>query len=477
MTNPLPLVRSYVESTVLMRVFFAACLGTILYLTFRLFSFSYFWLDDFNNLYWVQKLSGTTLLWDIVNPVSDRFRPVGWFAYWVVWRGFDLAPLPYHVVAWAVHSLNVFLVYILLQRMLQSDYAAAFGALLFTFQSVYWEIYWSFGTIFELLAALLFFLGMWFAKTGLPRSILSILVVTFIYILAMKAKEMAITLPAIWFVYVLLIKRERNAKRLIIRFSIPILVGIWFVYLKTSTMAGMISSIPHNPDHPYYISLNPSDLVLGFGWYLNSLTGLHLHWAAWAATSAVCAGAFLALRQYLAMFFLSYVFICLLPVIVFPNHRFAFFWYIPFFGVIGLAAWGLKLLIGYLPKIPSMHAKITGAMLFLIACNAQFQWQTGQSEKHIKWAREVSQEYRSFMEGVRSLPQPRPKETVYYNAAPRFFDETTILTATQVALRRTDVQAQVHRVFPAEAAYRVRYERGEVRMERMESPETEPDFR
>ena len=131
--------------TVLMRVFFAACLGTILYLTFRLFSFSYFWLDDFNNLYWVQKLGGTTLLWDIVNPVSDRFRPVGWFAYWVVWRGFDLAPLPYHVVAWAVHALNVFLVYVLLQRMLQSDYAAAFGALLFTFQSVYWEVYWSFG--------------------------------------------------------------------------------------------------------------------------------------------------------------------------------------------------------------------------------------------------------------------------------------------------------------------------------------------
>ena len=32
MTSLLPLVRSYVESTVLMRVFFAACLGTILYL-------------------------------------------------------------------------------------------------------------------------------------------------------------------------------------------------------------------------------------------------------------------------------------------------------------------------------------------------------------------------------------------------------------------------------------------------------------
>ena len=469
--------------TALIRVFYAACLGILLGLTFRLFSFSYFWLDDFNNLYWVQKLGGTTLLWDIVNPISDRFRPVGWFAYWVLWSLFGLAPTPYHVLAWIIHGLNVFLVYILLQRMARSDYAAAFGSLLFVFQAVYWDIYWSFGTIFELLAAFFFLLGVWIYLRQ-HDSIGSIIVATLIYILAIKAKEMAITLPAIWFMYEVVVKQgwKRSTadssieeprgshlylKRLAIRFSMPILTSIWFVYLKTSTMAGMITSAPYSPDFPYYMNYDPRNLAIGFGWYLDALAGFHLHWAGWAGIAVVCAGVFLVLREGMPLFFLSYIFICLLPVLVFPNHRVAFFWYIPFFGVSGLAAWGLKRLIGWIPtEIPPLPLKVAGALLFLAACYLQFHWQVARAETGIQWAMGVSEEYRSFLEGVKSLPQPRQNETVYYSAAPSYFDDATILTATQVAFRRTDIKAQVLPVFPTEAAYRVRYERGAVRVEK-----------
>ena len=235
------------NTTALERVFYAACLGTVLYFTFRLFTFSYFWLDDFNNLFWVQKLGGTTLLWDVVNPASARFRPVGWFSYWGLWRLFDLAPMPYHVFAWMIHSVNVAWVYVLLRRMLQSDYAAAVGSLLFTFQVVYWEIYWSFGTIFELLAAFFFFLGVWIYLRW-PDSLRAILLATLIYVLAIKSKEMAITLPAIWLLYEVLVREgwkqstsnqlaeavrgsSSRLRRLAIQFSMPAAIGIWFTSL------------------------------------------------------------------------------------------------------------------------------------------------------------------------------------------------------------------------------------------------------
>ena len=352
--------------TVLARVFFGACLGIVLYSTFRLFTFSYFWLDDFNNLFWVQKLGGTTLLWDVVNPASARFRPVGWFSYWVLWRLFDLAPMPYHVIAWTTHCLNVAWVYVLLRRMLQSDYSAAFGSLLFTFQAAYWDIYWSFGTIFELLAAFFFFLGVWIYLRW-PDSPRTIFLAALIYVLAIKSKEMAITLPAIWLVYELVVEgigKQSTSyplaeaargglsrlRRLAIRFSVPAAIGLWFTYLKTSTLAGMITSAPYTPDFPYYMSLAPRDIANGYGWYLDALGNSHLGWVGWAAIAALCAGLFLVLRERLPLFFLSYIFIALLPVIVFPNHRFAFFWYIPFFGVSGLAAWGVRRIIDLAPR-------------------------------------------------------------------------------------------------------------------------------
>lgn len=478
------------NSTVPERVFYAACLGTVLYFTCRLFAFSYFWLDDFNNLYWVQKLGGTTLLWDILNPASERFRPVGWFAYWVPWRLFDLAPMPYHAFAWIIYGFNVFFVYLLLQRMLRSDYAAAFGALLFTFQAVYWDVLWSFGTIFELLSACFFFLGLWIYLRR-PDSLRSVIVATLIYILAIKAKEMAITLPAIWLLYEVFVGQgwKRSAadssvertgasrywNRMAMRFSVLVVIGIWFVYLKTSSLAGMITSVPYTPDFAYYVSFDPRDLSSGFLWYLDALTGFPLPWAAWAGIVVLCAGLFLLMREGIPLFFLSYIFISLLPVVVFPNHRFAFFWYLPFFGVSGLVAWSLQRLLRWIPaELPRLPLKVAGALLFLAACYLQFHWQARQSETGIQWARGISQEYRSFLEGVRSLPQPPHNETVYYSAAPQHFDDTTILTATQVGFRRTDLKARVVATFPPEAAYRVRYANGAVRMEQPDSSRSSP---
>src|SRR4051812_22975242 len=69
---------------------------------FYVWRFAYFWIDDFNVFFWIQRLdrSFMQMLADVANPVSSEFRPLGMMFYWLLWHGFDLHPLPYHLFAW-----------------------------------------------------------------------------------------------------------------------------------------------------------------------------------------------------------------------------------------------------------------------------------------------------------------------------------------------------------------------------------------
>ena len=52
---------------------------------FYAWRFSYFWLDDFNVFFWIQRLDRSLwqMVWDCVNPFTSAFRPVGILFYWV----------------------------------------------------------------------------------------------------------------------------------------------------------------------------------------------------------------------------------------------------------------------------------------------------------------------------------------------------------------------------------------------------------
>ncbi len=456
------------------RIFVVLCFVAVLFYMFRLYTFSYFWLDDFNNLFWVQKTGGWALLWHTLNPFSDFFRPVGMLAYWTLWRLFDLAPLPYHLFALSIHGLNIFLVYLLLKHLLQSPFAAACGAMLFSYQAAYWEIFWSFGLIFELLSGSLFFIGLWiYFRFG--DSMKGVLFASAIYILAIKAKEMAITLPVIWLLYEIIVGRRvvfastlwdketiRNnlpqLLQLLKRFSIPGVIALWFVYLKVSTMAetGTSSS--------YYLDFSLHTLMRGYAWYFDAIYDAPLGWMGWIGIAVMAVGLpLLITRDRLALFFLGYIFLSFLPVLPIPNHWAAFFWYIPFFGLCGLVGQMAKEITGWLSKRMSPPRIIlVGGLVFALVFYQYFVFQIRWSRPQRDWAREVSQEYRSFILGLRALPQPAPNETVYYGSTPRYFNDNTILSATQVAFRRTDLQARIVEEFSPESRYRVRFENSSV---------------
>ncbi|PYS14394.1 MAG: hypothetical protein DMG17_16790, partial [Acidobacteria bacterium] len=79
-----------------------------------LYTFTYFWLDDFNNVYWIRREGFWRLIGDILNPSSLFFRPLGMLVYWIVFRVAALHSLPYHLLSWALHSINTALVFFLL---------------------------------------------------------------------------------------------------------------------------------------------------------------------------------------------------------------------------------------------------------------------------------------------------------------------------------------------------------------------------
>jgi len=168
-----------------------ACVVLLLVFTLRLYTFAYFWNDDFNNLYWVQTQSFSQMVGYVVNPASDFFRPAGMFLYWAALQLFDRNAQAYHRLLWSLHAINVGLVYWILRRFTGSHAGAMVGAMLFSSQYLLNDLYWSFGTIFEVASAMLYFAGilLWSRER---RSLKEIVLASVVFLLAIKAKEMAV---------------------------------------------------------------------------------------------------------------------------------------------------------------------------------------------------------------------------------------------------------------------------------------------
>ena len=444
------MVCSFCRSANLLRLVFVVSIGILLFNTYRLYKGTYFWLDDFNNLYWVQQTSFPRMLGSVINPVSGYFRPTGMMCYWILWRFFDLNPAAYHGFAWCLHAANTVLVYILLKRFTGSRPGAAIGAMLFASQAVFADIYWDFGTIFELLAAFFSLLGimLW---TEQSRGWLRVIFASLALLLAMKAKEMALAMPIIWLTYDLLVRQNMN-RRMATHWLLP--GGLALLYAVTR--AGMKGAVPA---HPYYMDISVHTLLSSFGIYFNMLLGTNLRWQIWCVGLALPMLVSVLLRNRLALFFQLYVLIAFLPVIFLINHRFAFYWYLPFFGVCGFAAiLANSIAVRVETRNPRWLVGCGASVVFVLLCWATFLLHKDATRQKRSWARDQTNQYRAFVIGLRALPPPPRGETIFFDSHPSLFDEDLLRTATQVALGRTDIEAKLVTKFPAGAQYRVQFQ-------------------
>src|ERR1700746_1360862 len=119
--------------------------------------------------------------------------------------------------------------------------------------------------------------------------------------------------------------------RMAVHWALPSGLAFWYGLAKTLAMRGVASD-------PYYLSIDWSTLFSGLGRYLNMLFSTNVRWQIWFVSFVALLLVLALSRKRLALFFVLYVFITFLPVIFLINHRFAFYWYLPFLGVCGLSA-------------------------------------------------------------------------------------------------------------------------------------------
>lgn len=412
---------------------------------------AYFWLDDFNNLRWVQSQTFAQMIGHLVNPFSAYFRPTGMMCYWALLKFFDLSPMAYHWLAWSFHTANTALVYFVLKRFTNSRAGAAVGAMLFASQPVFADLYWDFGTIFELVAAFFSFIGILLWTTE-RRSWWQVILASLSLLLAMKGKEIAIAMPLVWLSYDLLL-RKNMARRLAVHWALPIGFALWYGLAKAWAMRGVVST------HPYYLSITGPALAAGCRVYFNMLLKTNFPWQIWFMGLGMFLLLCLLLRSRLALFFQLYIFIAFLPVIFLINHRYAFYWYLPFLGVAGLMAMLAENVAGLIEiRNPSWLAKAGAYSVFALLCWATFFVHKESNRPQRSEIRDRANEYRAFIGGLRALPQPPRDETIYFDSQPSHFDEGLLLSATQVAFGRTDLRAKLVSEFPREARYRLRFQ-------------------
>jgi hypothetical protein len=351
----------------------------------------------------------------------------------------------------------VVLLYALLSKIVRSSYAAGVGALLFGFRANFSDVYWSFGAIFELLACGLMFITLlvWRSEATSYRRIA---VVCLLYVLAIKSKETAIMLPVLLLLHDLCAGQEWDRKRAL-AYSLLAAIGCWFVYLKVSTMGGT------TPDHPYYMDLSVLTFGRGYGWYFDRLYGTRLRWGAWLIASAVLLCWMAFRREKRGAFFFGYTFAALLPVVFLVNHRYEVYWYIPFFGIAGLAAVLVDVLEQRLrQRFPARALATAGLIVFIFLSIQHYSREMRESAALLESRRSLAAEYAAFVKGLQQMTQPPSDETIYYKSFPPHFDSFSLMTATQLVLRTTDLSVEIVKAFPDACRYCLVFEDGNLKL-------------
>jgi hypothetical protein len=151
-------------------------------------------------------------------------------------------------------------------------------------------------------------------------------------------------------------------------------------------------------------------------------------------------------------------------VILLPNHRWPYFWYIPFLGIAGLFGLGAREASHWLRRqqIPLRRLAVIHLAL-LIA------WSTVNNTVEYLRSRKVravqAGHANTFTAYVRTLNKldPEPDATLYFvEAPPRFFSTDVLNSSVQVALHRPDLHARLVDKFPEGTKWKLLLSKGEV---------------
>jgi hypothetical protein len=320
--------------------------------------------DDLMNLYGYLQKSGATLALDILRFWSTAYRPLGALFYVPLYRAFGVNPLPYRVVCFTVLGVNLVLLYRFCAQLTNSREIAFLGTLLASYHAWFVDLYYSAGTIYDLLCYALYmtaFLGyVRIRARGEAPRVRALLGLGVVYVLALDAKEMAVTLPLMILLYECIFHgpRLRNPQAVLVTGAITL------VYV-----AGKLTgpgSLVENPR--YALSISPGRFLDTFHLYLNPLF-YRDHTFHDSNTVQLLIGMLalaLLLRSRALVFAWCWLLLTILPV-SFIDHYAEFFEYLP------AAGWALYLaillvmarraVVGWMPR-STVLVRASQALLF-----------------------------------------------------------------------------------------------------------------
>jgi hypothetical protein len=404
---------------------------------------AYFNLDDFNNLYWTQDLTLANMLGLIIDPRLDYFRPAGMFWYWLMGMSSQLDPVPFHSLGLALNWANVALLALLVLAITGRALAAVLTSVVWITSPSLIDTLWWFGSIFEIVFTGLY-LGATLAFLHLRDWRLKTVVVVVLYFLAIRTKEMAITLPVVLLLYEVIVQRRLlvDLRRRMAFYGILAAISADVSVIKVNSMAG------RDPSAPYFFNLTPQTLIDDAGWYAAHLFAVSSdhQMVALSILLALVVAALIA-RDSVMVFGLTFAAVSIAPVIFLPNHVFAFFLYLPSIGIwLSVAQLAARLseciadrLRGRLSVARApLPACLAVAVFLLVQSSA-----SGYRVRTVEWTQSYADVFRRFVTLVRSEPEPPPRAMIEVTEPPQPFDGENITLLYRVLYGRQDIRVRV----------------------------------
>jgi hypothetical protein len=292
---------------------------------------AYFTPDDMMNIYaaWSRPLGA----WIADNLLffSSAYRPLGELVYHVLFATFGLNPLPYRLFCMGLLLVNLGLLYAFCARLSGSREVAALACLLGAYHAHLSDLYYSSGTLFDLLCYFFYFLAfigyVRIRDGGSHPGWRQSAALLALYIAALNSKEMAVTLPVMVALYEAIYHRPRLAFWRQARFlwlSIPVTIAC----IAGKTMGAQ--RMTANPDYYPHLSLH----AFLFGWKHYTVD---LFYGAIALNSfelvllwAVPLGFALIARRRELLFAWFLIVTCILPIVfIAPRSFFAMYMTLP----------------------------------------------------------------------------------------------------------------------------------------------------
>lgn len=131
-----------------------------------------------------------------------RYRPVRFVSYTIDHLFFGMDPFGYHLFNLAYHAATAFMVYLIGRRLTGSGAIALFAALVFTVHPVQADSVTYISGRRDVLSGLLFLLGFYvFLRHRQGPRVWHLPAIVVLFVLGLFTKEMAVTLPVMFFIY------------------------------------------------------------------------------------------------------------------------------------------------------------------------------------------------------------------------------------------------------------------------------------